>query len=86
MPANPNRLSRFWQELVRRKVVHVIVVYASVAFVIIELITNVSEPLRLPEWMPTLVILILIVGFPIAVILSWFFDLSFKGFVKTEAI
>jgi len=86
MPANPNKLSRFWQELVRRKVIHVVVVYASVAFVIIELITNVSEPLRLPEWMPTAVILILIVVFPVTVILSWFFDLSFKGFVKTEAI
>lgn len=83
MPTRPSKLSRFWQELKRRRVIHVIVVYGSVAFVIIELVNNVSEPLRLPQWTPTLVILALIIGYPITVILSWFFDLSFKGFVKT---
>ena len=83
MPANTNRLSQFWQELKRRRVVHVIIVYASAAFVIIELVNNVFEPLRLPEWTPTLVILILIIGFPVTIIISWFFDLSFKGIVRT---
>ena len=83
MPPKPNKLSQFWQELTRRRVVHVIIVYASAAFVIIELVNNVFEPLRMPEWTPTVVILILIIGFPVAVILSWFFDLTFKGIVKT---
>jgi len=45
----PNKLSRFWQELKRRNVVRVITVYAGAAFVIIELINNITEPLRLPE-------------------------------------
>ncbi len=83
MPSRPNKLSQFWLELKRRRVVHVIIVYASAAFVIIELVNNVFEPLRLPGWTPTLVILILIIGFPVAIILSWFFDLSFKGITKT---
>ena len=80
-----NRRSRFWQELKRRKVIQVITVYAGAAFVIIELINNITEPLHLPEWTPTLVIILLLVGFPLAVIFSWIFDISPEGgIVKTE--
>ncbi len=86
MPNSPNRLSRFWQELKRRRVIHVIVVYATVAFIIIELVNNVYEPLRLPDWTPLLVIVILAIGFPIAIIISWIFDISLKGVKKTEPI
>jgi TolB-like protein len=80
----PNKLSRFWQELKRRKVVHVITVYAGAAFVIIELVNNIAEPLRLPAWTPTLVIILLAVGFPIALIFSWIFDVTPEGIEKTE--
>ena len=81
-----NKISRFWQELKRRKVIQVIIVYASAAFVIIELVNNVFEPLRLPDWTPTMVIVILAIGFPFAIIFSWIFDISLKGIVKTESI
>ena len=50
MPGDPNKLSRFWQELRRRRVIHVIIVYATAAFVIIELVGNVYVTLNLPEW------------------------------------
>ena len=56
MSNNPNKLSRFWQELKRRKVIHVITVYASATFVIIELVNNLAEPLNLPPNLPTIVI------------------------------
>jgi TolB-like protein len=62
----------------------VIVVYATAAFVILELVNNVFEPLRLPEWTPTLVIIILLVGFPLAVIFSWIFDVTPEGIEKTK--
>jgi hypothetical protein len=55
MPRDPNKLSQFWQELKRRKVIHVIVVYASAA-VIIELVNNVTGPLNLPDWTPSFAI------------------------------
>ena len=84
MPGDPNKLSKFWQELKRRRVNHVIVVYATAAFVIIELINNVTEPLHLPDWTPTLVIIILLVGFPIALIFSWIFDVTPEGIEKTK--
>ena len=86
MPGNPNKLVRFWQELKRRRVFNVIVVYATAAFIIIELVSNVFEPLLLPEWTPTLVIVILAIMFPIALIFSWIFDVTFQGIKKTEPL
>jgi TolB-like protein len=86
MSGQQRGLTQFWQELKRRRVIHVIMVYATAAFVIIELINNVTEPLNLPEWTPTLVIIILLVGFPLAVILSWIFDVTPEGIEKTKPI
>ena len=86
MPDRPRSLSTFWQELKRRKVVQVIIVYATVAFVIIELTNNIAEPLGLPERTDTLVIVLLVIGFPFTVILSWIYDVTRKGIKKTEPI
>ena len=82
----PNKLSQFWQELKRRRVVHVITVYASAAFVIIELINNLTEPLNLPSNLATIVIIVLGVGFPLAVVLSWIYDLTSEGIEKTKPL
>jgi len=86
MASNPGSLSRFWQELKRRRVIHVITVYASAAFVIIELINNLTEPLNLPLSLPTIVIIVLAVGFPLAIVLSWIYDLTSKGVEKTRPL
>jgi adenylate cyclase len=80
----PNKLSKFWQELKRRRVIHVITVYASAAFVMIELVGNLTEPLNLPTSLSTIVIIVLAVGFPPAIILSWLYDLSSGSFERTE--
>ena len=81
-----NKLSQFWQELKRRRVIHVIVVYATAAFVIIELVNNVYETLNLPEWTPALTLIILAIGFPLAIMFSWIFDITVKGIKKTEPL
>ena len=86
MSSKPSKLSQFWEELKRRKVIYVITVYASAAFVIIELVNNVFEPLNLPDRTPTYAIIILAIGFPIAIILSWIFDLTSKGVEKTKPL
>jgi len=86
MPSGLNRISRFWRELKRRKVVHLITVYASAAFVIIELINNLAEPLNLPSNLLTIVVIILAVGFPLAVILSWIYDLTGEGIERTKPL
>lgn len=62
-----------------------ITVYAGAAFVMIELINNITEPLRLPEWTPTFVIVLLAIGFPIVIIFSWIYDIHPEdGLIKTE--
>ncbi len=86
MPQKSSLISQFWQELKRRRVVHVITVYASAAFVIIELINNLTEPLNLPPGLSTIVVVILAVGFPLAVILAWIYDLTPEGMEKTKSV
>ena len=86
MSSDSNRFSRFWQELKRRRVVHVVTVYASAAFVIIEVLNNLTEPLHLPSGLATIVIIVLAVGFPLAVILSWIYDISGEGIERTRPI
>jgi len=86
MPDSPNKLSKFWQELRRRKVLRVITVYAAVAFVILQLVEILAPSLRLPEWTMNFILVTLIVGFIIAVILSWIYDIHPEGgIVKTES-
>ena len=86
MSDRPSKISLFWKELKRRRVIHVITVYASSAFVIIELINNLAEPLNLPPNLATIVIIVLAVGFPLAIILSWLYDLTSEGVEKTKPI
>ncbi len=86
MPDKPSNLGQFWQELKRRRVIHVVTVYASATFVIIELINNLTEPLNLPPNLLTIVVIVLAVGFPLAIILSWLYDVTSEGVEKTKPI
>jgi len=86
MPSKPDKLSQLWQELKRRKVVRVITVYAAAAFVILELVSIIVEPLKLPEWTLQLVIILLCVGFIIAILLSWIYDITPEGVEKTKPV
>jgi len=85
MPQKPNKLIRLWQELKRRKVFRVLTIYAATAYIIIELLNNLIEPLLLPEWTATLVVFLLVLGLPVVVILSWVFDITSEGIIKTES-
>ena len=74
----------FLGEIRRRKVFQVAALYAVIAWLIIQVIDVINEPLKLPEWLDTVVIVLLAVGFPIALILAWAFDLTPEG-IKPEA-
>ncbi len=86
MPQHPNKISQFWQELKRRKVFRVVAMYAATAFIIMEAGDIMLPRLGLPDWSVTFIIVLLIVGFPIAIILSWIFDITPEGVKKTESI
>lgn len=86
MSIRPDKLLKIWQELKRRKVFKVVALYAGTAFIILEAVNNLAGPLRLPEWTPTLVVVLLGIGFPFAIIFSWIFDITPQGLKKTESI
>ena len=58
-------------ELGRRKVLRTVGAYAVGVFVLLQLMDAAVEPLRLPDWLPTLVVLVLILGFPLVFILAY---------------
>ena len=76
----------FLGEIKRRKVFQVAVVYAVVAWLLIQIIDVVNDPLRLPAWFDTVTIVLLMLGFPIAIIVAWAFDITPVGVVRTPAL
>ncbi len=77
---------KFWQELKRRKVFKVVAMYAGTAFIILQLVDIIAQPLQLPAWTMTLVIVLLCIGFIIALLISWIYDITPEGIKKTESI
>ena len=61
-------------ELRRRKVPQVAAVYGAVAWLLVQVVDTVAPALRLPEWTITFVTVLLLLGFPVALILAWTFD------------
>jgi TolB-like protein len=84
MAENADNPLTFFQELKRRRVIRVIIVYAAAAFVILELASIIQEPFRLPDWTIRLVFLILLIGLIITIILSWIYDITPEGIEKTK--
>ncbi len=76
----------FWKELKRRGVPKVLAMYAATAFIIMEAGDIMLPRLGLPDWTVTLVIILLILGLPVALVLSWIFDITPHGVVKTEPL
>ena len=83
MPAKEQRPFKFWKELKRRNVPRVLAIYAGTAFVILEAADIIFPRWGLPDWTVNLVLYLLLLGAVITVILSWIYDLSPKGIVKT---
>lgn len=77
-------VSRFYQELKRRKVIRVAVVYVVVAWLIVEVASVMFPGLLLPDWSVRLVIGMAIIGFPIALVMAWAVELTPDG-IKIES-
>jgi adenylate cyclase len=75
----------FFSELRRRRVYRVAIVYAAVAFIIWQAAEIAVPGLNLPNWVLTLIILLTVVGFPIAVVLAWAFDITPAGIERAQA-
>jgi adenylate cyclase len=77
-------LQQFWQELKRRKVIRVAVAYAIVAWIVVEVASVLLPTLLLPEWSLRLVTVLALLGFPVALVLAWVFELTPEGGARLE--
>jgi hypothetical protein len=78
-------LLKFWQELRRRKVMRVALVYVVAAWLLIQVADTVFPQFGIPVWASTFVTLLLTIGFPIALIMAWAFELTPDGIRTTKA-
>jgi TolB-like protein len=72
MPTKPNKLSQFWQELKRRKVLYFLIGYVAACFAIIEFSTITSDTFSIPENTVKLLYILATIGLPVVIILPWF--------------
>src|SRR3569833_3070793 len=79
-------MTSFFEELKRRKVYRVAVAYVIAAGGTIQLASAVFPAWELPSWALRLTIVLLLIGFPIALVLAWAFDVSPQGIQTTAAI
>jgi len=78
------KLKDFFAELKRRRVYSVAVTYAVVAWLLIQVVTQVFPPFEVPNWAERLVIIAIVLGFPIALVFAWIYDITSHGIVRTQ--
>lgn len=78
--------SSFFAELRKRKVLQAAAIYGAVAFGVTEIVVTVADRILPPQlaWVSTLAVIVFVVGFPVAMFLSWTFDITSEGIQKTE--
>ncbi len=74
----------FFGELKRRNVYKVAIAYAVVAWLLMQIATQVFPFLEIPNWAIRLVIMLIVIGFPIALVIAWAFELTPEGLKRTE--
>ena len=70
---------KLFAELKRRKVFRAAIAYLVAAWVVVEVASTVAPNLNLPEWTPRMVTLLVMLGFPLALVLAWIFDVTPEG-------
>ena len=76
----------FFAELKRRNVYKVAVAYAIVGWLLVQVATQVFPFLEIPNWVVRLVIALVAIGFPIALVIAWAFELTPEGIKRTEDV
>src|SRR6266536_4187969 len=74
----------FFAELKRRNVYKVAVAYAVVGWLLVQVTTQVFPIFEIPNWALRLIVLAIIIGFPIALVIAWAFELTPQGVKRTE--
>jgi len=74
----------FFAELKRRNVYKVAIAYGVVAWLLMQVASQIFPFFEIPNWAVRLVVLLLVIGFPIALIIAWAFELTPEGLKRTE--
>ena len=79
-------MSNVFGEMKRRNVFRVAGMYAVVGWVLAQIATTLEETMSLPVWFDGLIVALLLIGFPIAIVFAWAFELTPQGVVRTEDV
>jgi serine/threonine-protein kinase len=77
---------KFFAELKRRHVYRVAIAYGVVAWLLIQVATQVFPFFEIPNWVVRLVVLVIVLGFPVALIVAWAFEMTPEGMKRAEDI
>ena len=80
------RIDNFFAELKRRNVYKVAVAYVVVSWLLIQAASIFFPAFNAPQWAMQIVILILVIGFPIALVFSWAFEITPEGIVRESEV
>jgi serine/threonine-protein kinase len=80
-----NEKPSFFAELKRRNVYKVAVAYGVVAWLLMQIASQIFPFFEIPNWVVRLVVVLLIIGFPVALIIAWAFEVTPEGIKRTEA-
>jgi TolB-like protein len=76
----------FFAELKRRNVYKTAVTYAVVSWLLIQIATQVFPIFDIPNWAVRVIVLLLVLGFPVALVLAWAFEITPEGIKRTEEV
>ncbi|MEE8371840.1 MAG: hypothetical protein V3R73_06780, partial [Sphingomonadales bacterium] len=79
-------MRNLFSELKRRNVVRVGVAYLVFGWIVMQVIDVIVEPLHLPAWTATMVLVLVIIGLPAALFFAWAFELTPEGVKKTAEV
>jgi TolB-like protein len=74
----------FFEELKRRHVVRVAIAYVVAGWLLVQVATQVFPFFRIPDWAVRLVVILIVIGFPVAVAFAWVFELTPEGIRRTS--
>ncbi|MCF6318908.1 MAG: hypothetical protein L3J83_06480 [Proteobacteria bacterium] len=75
-----------FNELKRRNVIRIAAAYLIIGWLLAQISTTLEEALNLPDWFDTLVVTLMLIGFPIALIIAWIYELTPEGVKKEKDI
>lgn len=78
-------LKKFFSELKRRNVYKVALTYSITAWLVVEIAGLAANSFNAPDWVMKMIIVVLFLGFPIAIILAWAFEMSPQGIIRTTS-